>query len=76
MLKIIDSNLVERTSLIRARYPRSKFLIKGDYDCNDPKGKLYAVSTDKSSFKEICHIMNEMCKKGESVTLMGSYHDV
>lgn len=74
MLRIIDSKIVEKPSLIKARYPKCKFIITGDYDCNDPKGCLYAISSDKSSMHELCVLADQLCKKGVTVTLMGNYY--
>lgn len=74
MLRIIDSKIVEKPSLIKARYPKCKFILTGDYDVNDPKGCLYAVSSDRSSMHELCSLADELSKQGVFVSLMGSYH--
>lgn len=74
MLRIIDSKVVEKPSLIKSRYPKCKFILTGDYDANDPKGCLYAISSDKSSMHELCTLADKLSKDGVYVSLMGSYY--
>ena len=54
-------------------YPRSMFILAGDIDVNDIKGMLIAVSTNESTFMDICKKRSQLEQEGIMCLLAGSY---
>ena len=78
MLKMVNSNSMEKFNIIENRYANSKILLSEfTDDCKgNLNGKVYAVSSDRSSYGELQDICNELRKSGFAPIIIGSYGDV
>lgn len=78
MITIIKSDSMEKFNIIENRYANSKILLsKFTDDCKgNLNGKIYAVSSDRSSYGELQDICNELRKSGFAPLIIGSYGDV
>ena len=73
MFKVFDTPEFLTEQDIVKMYPHSRYILKDIKDINNVSGYLMAVSTDKSSFIQICEKREELSESGLDVALLGSY---
>ncbi len=74
MLQLIQSKEIITEKEIYKRYPNSMCILQDAKDPNDVKGIIVAVSTDRSSYRDLCIKKDELVDNGVDCTLIGSYN--
>lgn len=74
MLKIIESKEIVTEIEVYEKYPNSMFILQDVKDPNNVKGRLVAISTDRSSYRDICIKRKELADSGVDCVLLGSYN--
>jgi len=74
MLKIMESTELVTEKEVYEKYPNTMFILQDVKDPNDVRGILVAVSTDRSSYRDICIKRKELSDKGVDCVLLGSYN--
>ena len=75
MLTMIKSNEIETPRHIEERYPHCKYILTDFRDVNNMQGHLYAVSTGKDSFHELCVLSDKLTDEGTVCIIMGEYEE-
>ena len=77
MITLINSDVIEKVSDIEYKYKGCKIIVT-DYvdDCNcNVTGKVYAISTDIDTHKELQRMCTELYNKGEVAVVVGYYEE-
>lgn len=75
MLKMIKNTKMETPEEIEKEYPMCMYILTDFTDINDMKGHLYAVSPNKTSFRELCVLSDKLSDEGKNCIIMGEYDD-
>ena len=75
MLKMIKNTQIETPEEIEKKYPMCMYILTDFTDMNDIKGRLYAVSPSKASFRELCVLSDKLSDEGKNSIIMGEYDE-
>lgn len=76
MLEMIKSDEMVSVNEVADKYEGCKYLMVDiNYDMDDLRGKLYCVSSSKSSWDEICKVSEQLEDAGKEVAILGIYAD-
>ena len=75
MITMIKSNKIETPKHIENRYPHCKYILTDFQDVNHMQGHLYAISSGKDSFNELCVLSDKLTDEGIVCIIMGEYEE-
>lgn len=73
MFKVFEELKMYTYTEVETLYPDSMFILTDVMDINSIQGNLVAISTDRTSYRDICIKKSELEDSGVPCLLAGSY---